>query len=102
MSLPSTAAQSVAAGGSWVFVPTYNRCHAKSDKQMLLDWADAMPADHPYVRCIVVRPVPEEILVSVAELQVFSSQTLNIPNLLGDACNLHMMVHMIPQVFCFI
>ena len=76
VSLPSTAVQSVPAGGSWVFVPTYNRYHAKSDKQMLLDWADAMPADHPYVRCIVIRPVPEEILVSSVELQIFCSQTL--------------------------
>lgn len=108
VSLPSTAAQSVAAGGSWVFVPTYNRYHAKSDKQMLLDWADAMPADHPYIRCIVVKSVPEEILVSVVELQIFSSQTLNIANLLDDACitytwcsivcmlGLFKTVHMIP------
>lgn len=51
-------------GVSWVFVPTYNRYHAKPDKQMLLDWADAMPEHHPYVRCIVVRPVPDEIQVS--------------------------------------
>ncbi len=50
---------------SWVFVPTYNRYHAKTDKQMLLDWADAMPSQHPYVRFIVVRPLPDEILVSL-------------------------------------
>ena len=53
------------ARASWVFVPTYNRYQAKPDKQMLLDWADAMPSQHPYVRFIVVRPLPDEILVSI-------------------------------------
>lgn len=50
---------------SWVFVPTYNRNRSKPDKQMLLDWADAMPSQYPYVRLIVVRPLPNEILVSL-------------------------------------
>ena len=45
---------------SWVFVPTFNRYLAKPDKQMLLDWADAMPADHPYIRFVVIRPLPAE------------------------------------------
>ena len=45
---------------SWIFVPTFNRYHAKPGKQMLLDWADAMPEDHPYIRFIVIRPLPAE------------------------------------------
>lgn len=52
------------AGVPWVFVPTYNRYHAKPNKQMLLDWADAMPKHYPYVRFIVIRPLPDEITVS--------------------------------------
>lgn len=45
---------------SWVFVPTFNRYHAKPDKQILLDWADAMPQNHPYIRFVVIRPLPAE------------------------------------------
>ena len=48
---------------SWVFVPTYNRYRVQTKKQMLIDWADAMPSDHPYVRFIVIRPTAEEVKV---------------------------------------
>ena len=49
---------------SWVFVPSYNRYHAQGSKQMLIDWADAMPSDHPFVRFLVIRPIAEEEVVS--------------------------------------
>ena len=58
------------ASVSWIFVPTYNRYHAEPGKQMLLDWADVMPADHCYVRFIVVRPIAGEILVSPTQLNI--------------------------------
>lgn len=45
---------------SWIFVPTFNRYHAKPDKQMLLDWANAMPEGQPYIRFIVIKPIPAE------------------------------------------
>lgn len=52
--------QGASSSISWVFVPSFNRYHAKPDKQMLLDWADAMPEDHPYIRFIVIKPLPAE------------------------------------------
>lgn len=55
-----SVAASENAGVSWVFVPTFNRYHAKADKQMLLDWSQCMTSHHPYVRFIVIKPLPAE------------------------------------------
>lgn len=57
--IPAVAGKPV----SWVFVPTYSRYRVQTKKQMLIDWADAMPSDHPYVRFIVIRPTEEEVKV---------------------------------------
>ena len=61
---------------SWVFVPSFNRYHAKPDKQMLLDWADAMPAEHAYLRFIVIRPLPAEQQVIVTSWQYHDHEAL--------------------------
>ena len=65
---------------SWVFVPTFNRYHAKPDKQMLLDWADVMQG-HSYVRFVVIRPIPaeEQVAEPISPASVTTLLTLKTP-----------------------
>jgi len=50
----------------WVLVPSYNRYSDADPRQMLIDWADAVSQNTPYVRVIVVRSEEQQVLVSTS------------------------------------